>query len=401
MAVRLFFRTMPFMLLTIAVVLKRSMKMWKVYVLINVFSVLIAAVRSLVYANGIVESIPTNIANSVLYWSCLIEGSYALFFFEDHRARKVLRLSLLLLAITSMTTFIGEIAYPGAVRLSIGQDAEYKYFLFNMGAYSYIYALVFVPVIIFFLIRTYGTFGKIVPKYYLYIILALVFANILLSQFMAALAVAFIGFIAIGNNKRVTPLLVSISVVMIVAYVFMQPLALLVGHLAAWVQQIGMESLHERLNGLSQLMLIGNTYGDISARFVLYQISITHFLRNPLLGLMGTNGFQRAAHYSTHQILFTMDPSSVIAVGQHSDILDLLGGGGLVAFLPFALVIRWLSKTVRKTSVNNLYSLKFIFIGFLQYVVYGIVDHSFSCVDVALAVFVLLPLICKLKTIPT
>ena len=85
----------------------------------------------------------------------------------------------------------------------------------------------------------------------------------------------------------------------------------------------------------------------------------------------------------------------VNSVGQHSDIVDLLGGGGILCFIPFVLVMRYYWKNVRSHIKNNVL-LTYAFIGFLQYLIYGIVDHSFSCVDVALVVFILMPLLSKL-----
>ncbi len=393
-AVRLIFRAGPVALLFLAALIRRSF--WRKYIILNVFAVFIAIVRSLVYANGIEESIATNIMYSVMYWSCVIEGVYALSYFDGNDARKLFRTALILIGISSISSIIGTILFPRAIRSTVSfLVEEFAYYKYNIGAYSYVYAIVFMLIPLFYLFKMPEERKNIADKRLLAVIIFEVAVNIILSQFMAAIIVALLSVVALLKTKNIRRLAIVLAAIVFAIYLFTEPVGLLLARIAEFAGNRGYHDLHERFNGLSRLLIVGNAYGDIGARISLYRISISHFLQNPLFGLIGVNGFRRATFYKTVKMLDIGIPSMVNSVGQHSDIVDLLGGGGIICFIPFILVIRYYWKSFR-AYIKSSTLLRFSFIGLLQYLLYGVVDHSFSCVDVALVVFVLVPLLSKL-----
>ncbi len=393
-AIKLIFRAGPVVLMFLAALIRRSF--WKKYLLLNAFAVFMALVRSMVYANGIVESIPTNIAESIMYWSCVIEGVYALSYFDANDAGKLFKTALILIGLSSVTSIIGTILFPSAIRSTMWFTVEeFEYYKYNIGAYSYVYAIVFMIAPMIYLLNTPEARKNVINKRLLAVIIIEVIINIVLSQFMAAFIVAFLSIILLFKTKNVKRLAGILVVLALASFMFITPIGHLLGKLAEIAGNRGYADLYERLNGLSRLLIAGSSYGDVWARVSLYRVSISHFLKNPFLGLIGINGFHRASFYKTYMML-GVDPSTVNSVGQHSDIVDLLGGGGIICFIPFVLVIRYYWKTVSSYIKNNGALLRYIFVGLLQYLLYGVVDHSFSCVDVALVVFVLVPLLSKL-----
>lgn len=185
-----------------------------------------------------------------------------------------------------------------------------------------------------------------------------------------------------------------LAILLFLIFLFIEPISRVLNELSVLAGNRGMSDLQERLYGLYSLLATGNRTGDVGARLYLYQLSITHFINNPLLGVVGTLGFTRAQYVPVVAIL--NDYSNTLFVGRHSDIVDLLGGGGLIVFVPFLAIMIWFFKTVRRNAKNT-ESLKYVFVAYIMFFVYGLFDHSFSCGDVSFTFFVLVPMLTKLE----
>lgn len=392
------FRAIPFALLFISVAICDSIKMIKEYLLIMLFAVFIGFSRSLVYANGIVDSYLTNIMGSLLYWSCVAEGLFVLRFLNNYQAIKIIKTSIVLIMISSFTSIIGAIRTPGAIRHTTSMETtEFAYYKFNVGAYSYVFALVFMLVIFYYLIR-YNDTTRIFSKRLLVVITIEVVVNIILSQFMTAIAVALVSVLAFVSSKNTKRIVVTLVIIALLFVLLRGPIAILLYKAVTFASNRGMSELAERLYGIYTILTTGSVSGgDVGARLYLYRISLNHFKNNPLLGLIGELGFTRAEHHSVSWLLNNASSfNRIMAVGQHSDIIDLLGGGGIIGFFPFILVLRSFWRKIKQFAIDNKSSLKYVMIGIIQYIVYGVFDHSFSCTDVALVLFILIP--CMTKT---
>lgn len=395
-SIRMIWRAIPFILISIAVVLKKDTLLWKTYVLVNLFALFMATIRGLVYSNGTVESVMMNCANSVLYWICLLEGYFVLRFFEAKTSIKMLKNILPIVAFTSITSSVYTMIFPGVIRESTAFHVEdFGYYKYNVGAYSYVYSIVFLFTVLFFFIKENKNF-PLFKKSYLFFVLGIIALNILLSQFMTAIAVTAVSFLVFVSKRRSKDVFKTIALCIVIFAVMYVPLTKGLYELAIVTKDLGMSSLYERLMGIYTVLTTGITFsGDVGARIHLYLTSLIHVKDNVLFGLMGKLNFRRAVYYSVSQLLNHL-PGDLLAVGQHSDLIDLLGGCGVLGTVPFVYMFSFFWKKIKKMANNNLCH-KYLCICGIQYIIYGLFDHSFSCADVAFTIFVVNVLMTKLS----
>ncbi len=393
--VRMGVRVMPFMLVLFAFLFLKDKNKWKVYLGVIVFALFLGFIRSMVYASGTEESILKNCLNSLLYWNCLIEGYFVVNHFKSNKAKRLLYFAFKIIAFTCLTSILFSLTNPGSIRSSTNfVEEEFAYYTFNVGTYSFIYSIVFLVPAIFFLLR--HNKGEIIAfeNTPLLILIVEILVVIVVSQFATALGLALIGVVicifANMNYKVFKKRLVRNGLIFSGLFIVLIPF---IGNLAQYVNQGGMLDLGERLTGIHQLFTGGLSAasGDVGARIFLYLLSIQHFFNNPIFGLWGEIGFSRVENYGTRDLL---DSITTTTLGQHSALLDLLGGNGLVGFIPFCIVIFMYWKTIKKNAVTEL-SKECMFTVILLYFIYGFLDHAFSCFDVAFSVFVLSPMVIK------
>lgn len=399
--VRTGWRVLPFALVTFAVISLNDRKLWKVFIGVFSFAMFLGFLRSMVYSNAIVESIPMNLAHSLLYWFTVVEGYYVLNYLNADRCRRLLCLTATLISFSCFTCIIGSILFPGAIRSSADfSETDFQYYIYNMGAYGYIYAILFfIPILLFYIKNKSCFLFKHNNMMKLYLLLGCIISTIFLSQFFTAISLAIIGllgfFILQNNFLRFQKKLVKYSIFCVAFLFFSSPI---VGVLAKIFSSNDFSALAERLYGVYQVLNDGFSAAtnDVGARIFLYSLGIRHFFSNPLFGLWGELGFQRASYNNTRELL---EMNVSMSVGQHSDILDLIGGSGLFGFIPFAWFLFWFWRQ-NKTKANTEYSKGTAFISMIMYIIYGIFDGSFACFDVALSVFVLVPMVCKVVKRP-
>lgn len=386
--IRMAIRVLPELLMLIVVILRMDVRLWGSYIGIMIFAVVIAIVRSASYANAIEESVLMNCVQSVVYWHTITQGYYVYRYFDANRCKKLFRTIIILVSISAITTILGNIIWPSASR-----DKLEQYYLYNVGGYAFIYSIAFILPWVLYARQNAGIFPF--SKKTLTAIAILLFACVVLSQFMTAAFVSAMALLIVGKGKSISKTTIIVVCLGVVFFLLEDFLWELLNQLGTLAGQWGLVDLAERLKGIYLLAKEGETYGNVLARTHLYKISWNHFLKNPIFGLFATTAFNRSPSLTTTQML-NMSVASVNAVGKHSDIIDLLGAGGLVAFVPFVMVICNFFKRFNKHVINP--SLKHVFfVVFCQYIVYGIFDHAFSCFDVALAVFLLSMIARKIK----
>ena len=388
----------PFLFVTLGVFISRDKKIRKVYLIVNVFALLLGFLRSMVYANGIVPSILMNCATSMLYWITVVEGVYIISYFSYKQSSNILRFAAVLVAITCFTSILGSIAFPGAIRESSDfSEEEFAYYWLNMGTYSFIYAITFfMPICLFYVKnRSVLLFNRSQNKFLVRGLLVLIFLAIFFSQFMTALIIALVGvfcfFCSSYSFKAYQKRFVKMSVGGIVFLIVLAPI---VNIMATLLEGWGLEGLHERFMGVYQVLTGGflAAEGDVGARVFLYGLSLQHFFINPVFGLWGELGFSRAPQFSADELLNSNYATQ--CVGQHSDIIDLLGGNGLFGLILFLSFIIWFWQNAKKYTTSGS-ALTFMHAALVMFVVYGVFDASLACLDVALTLFVLVPIVLK------
>ncbi|MBE6133384.1 MAG: O-antigen ligase family protein [Erysipelotrichaceae bacterium] len=383
--IRAVIRVLPEILLFVSVILCMRVSILGHYLLYTLFAIFLALVRSIVYANGIVENVFVNIINSIMYWHCLSIGEIAIRYVSKKHTYSLFIVSLVLVVLSSFTTAVGNVLIPEATRYSANfEEVDFKYYIFNIGAYSFIYSLAFYSLLLLgavFYMRRRNRLLRLA-------VLAICFVCLIASQFMTAILIfvaTTIAFIIVKMKWKGRFAFIAILLLLVIFSRQIIEFAIFVS------REINFGSLVERFEGVYNLLFSSDSTGDVSARIHLYMISITHFLKNPLLGLMGIVGFNRIEYIITDDLL-NRDYSSVIAVGHHSDIIDLLGGNGLITLLLFLIVLVGFALTiVRKIRSKRMRATYFVII--IAFLVYGIFDHALSCLDVSFVIFAFTPLV--------
>ena len=379
-------------MVSLGVFICNDKKIKKIYLIVNGFALIIGYLRSMVYANGIVESIFMNCALSMLYWITIVEGYYLISHCTYKQASKLLQFSIILISITCATSLLGSIAFPGAIRESSDfSEEEFKYYWFNMGSYSYIYAVTFfVPIFLFYIKnRNILLFNKGQNDLIIKVIFFEIIITILLSQFMTALLVSFVGvFCLLCSSRSYNTYKHRLFKFALLGIILLFSLAPIINWLSSYLEEQGLTSLAERFNGIHQVLTEGFSAAtdDVGARIFLYSLSLQHLVDNPLFGLWGKLGFSRAPYFTADELLNTTYATQ--CVGQHSDIIDLLGGNGLFGLTLFFGFLYYFWKNVRQYAKTES-AIIFMHIALVMFIVYGIFDASLACLDVGFTLFVL------------
>lgn len=380
--VRFAFRILPLILCLIATIKRNRFKLYMALMIIILFGIFNAVIRVYSNANGVDKE--TNLLEfiiiSICYWITVYEGIFLIYNFNTRKAKRLVIFVIRLVNVSSVTTIFGNILYPQITRDSASNSDAINYW-FNIGGYGFCLSICFLIPTLIFLIKK----GVISKRYYYCLILWLLVPVI--CQIFTGVIISAIGLIMLVVNPKKFRLLIGISIVFVCLWIIV-PISfwgMILQVISNVIGNLGIEIIHERLDGMARLLIEGASYGDVYSRFSLYKISLQHFFNNPLFGLIGEKGFVR--QHPTPYELIMLGKGADVSVGRHSDILDLLGGAGLVGFIPFLWIIyEYLVKMLRKfknSSVNTL-----LFIVMLQYCIYGIADHAFSNFEVAFCVFV-------------
>lgn len=217
--------------------------------------------------------------------------------------------------VTSITTYMGCILYPGAARTmalpeeEMGPEIFAMYKMANIGNLTFIYSLVLLLPQIFFLIKS-----KIVGKLVSVSMLVILAICIIETEYTTALLLMTVCFSLLFlpvqiKHKHILPLFMVMVVVFLVCRFFIGDLLIAISF------SVDSETVAIRLNELGSIFINGvsNTDdGDVGSRIELYNKSINSFFRSPLWG--GSN-----------------------EIGGHSLLFDSLARFGLLGLAAFCL----------------------------------------------------------------
>lgn len=380
--VRAVFRVLPLVLCVLGIIKRSCLREITQLLLVLAFSVFNALIRIYSNANGV--DIDTSIMGFVViamcYWITVPEGVYVARRFSPGSTKTTMKFIIWIATLSSVTTIIGNIINPEITRDSAASSEAINYWL-NVGNYGFCLAIGFlVPVVVYMIKKE-----TIKKRYYVNVLLMIMVP--ICCQIFTSTVITIVGFVLMSGKpqyfKRMLFVVITVCLCWIV--VPMSFWGYILKSIANAISVIGIDILHERLDGMAELLIVGSTYGDVYTRFNLYSISLEHFIHNPILGLIGEKGLVRT--HSTAYDLIMLGIGADESVGRHSDFIDLLGGGGLVAFIPFVLLIRnFIKKTCKR--FNNPSAKTLLFVVFLQYIIYGLVDHAFSNYEVTFCIFV-------------
>ena len=289
----------------------------------------------------------------LLYWKKKLNIKYC---------KCIIRVFILILTITSLTTIISLYIYPLASRelsmATMGKDVIHLYKL-NIGSYGFIYGLVSILPFVWngniivkkrhqILLTTIYTICIIKSNITLAIIMELAFVMLtiwkrvrsqrirkgILLCIISIVTIGFIGFL-ISGREGILNLFISISKFKFIA---------------------NNELLKERVMGVAYVLTGVNNADDVSSRIMLYRRSITCFFSSPLIGMLANN---------------------TLEFGAHSEILDVFAATGLVGGSLFIGLIVYSFKQTYFEKTSK-YCKKYLpFVG--CFAVFSMINTIFYC----------------------
>lgn len=279
-------------------------------------------------------------------------GSVVIYNSEDTElVRRLFILMTAIFTITAVTTILGLNIYPLAAR-ELARGSTYdtsldfdvykaKYRRMNIAGWSQIYGMLFaVPCNCLMWKKT----RKIVYLIFMIVIEVAIFASQITFAVLLSLAFIFAIF-AIGENssKQVVVILVLL-VLLSVVYLNLNTILIAVINMSG---DIGADFLKIKLEDLRQLLVFRNSVGDASARSELYRDSFGAFLNSPIFGA-----------------IFNRDVADNV-IGRHSELLDILGGIGLLGLGGIVFSITKYVHFLKKVEIGVKKKLAVIFMGFI------------------------------------
>lgn len=378
--IRIIWRILPVLLVVLCVIKSKKTELWKSLIHCVFLSVFISLIRFSSNSNGTENGIVEVLLSSISYWITLFQGTYIIKYCDPIKIRKIIRNTVFIIVFSCLTTILGNLSQRGISRDLMHEENTFSIYIKNIGGYGFIYGIaLMIPWMLLYYKRA-NTSQRIIRL----MAVVMVLSCVAFSQFMTAFAISIIGLGGLLKYKTKNQIIILCLAIMICLGMLFLVLPMLLVFIRYLCNTFGLEILWERIQGIIDLLSDGTTSGDVYARVYVYRISINHFLDNPLFGLIGKIGIMNQSGITAEQLI-NQEIGSNLSVGRHSDFIDLLGGGGLVAFIPFWIIIRNYEKMMMRSADKN--TKVSAVISFLQYVIYGITDHAFSNFEVSIAVF--------------
>lgn len=298
--------------------------------------------------------------NSYMFWGA-IAYSYIMESWSEERKKRGLKVLLLTIVVTMITTFVGNIQHPEASRLlsDVSRDYADLYLKMNIGTYGFIYGLAIALPYFFYK-------SKDNKKYILLIILS--FGVLFVAQYSLALIISIIISILcvfVSDGKKSKKIIIAFGMVGI--GIFFKPIMKgLMTLMQYFIARNNLSMMSNRFDSISALLVEGQLTGGALVRWELYAESWKAFIRRPLLGN-----------------LLKLDKYEL---GGHSEVLDVLGAGGIVLFLICLLVMVPYFRNIAKNKKTelNVYQ-KYSFLAFL---LVAIVNPVFVSGNISIVTFI-------------
>ena len=243
---------------------------------------------------------------SFTFWGSLI--AYYLTSVYPNAQKRLVRLGMCLLLITSVTSLVGVIVNPRAARIltysanDISEDLAIS--LLNIGGIAFFQGLVIcVPILL-------SCFFQKRIRIIAISALALIFISLLSASFTISLIIFFVA-LALGyfaNNSMHSRVILVILCCLIIILIPWSDLLMYIS------ENINNSTISDRLRSLASSLSSGSLTGGFSSRFKLYYSSLNTFLEHPL-------GVGPEYTYVNYQN----------GIGYHSQLLDDLARYGIFA----------------------------------------------------------------------
>lgn len=244
----------------------------------------------------------------------------------EELAKKIVVVVLLMIFVTSITTYYGNMLFPNASRALATGEAELSatYTRYNIAGFDYVYInVLLIPLIVY---RFKYISGK---KLFPIILLAIMYMMIFKTSYTTALLLSVLGLFSYFLKSRLTTnRIVLYLLCFAIAYFLVKNL--LPPILNGLADLVDNENISPRLNDLANVFMGNDVYdnSDIGSRKDLYLQSFTGFLSNPIIGTQTVGG-------------------------GHSFILDSLCCWGIFGLCLFGVLLSRLYKFIIKQFQNS------------------------------------------------
>lgn len=224
-------------------------------------------------------------------------------------------LSLLVLAIISTPILIAEPGLNRAINTMQEQGLEVPNYAYFTISYGMVHA---VPILVIPLFYLYKHVHAFLPKLLLLVFIILLYFTTILSNastpmFMLLMYMIFVLLYNPKQSKKTNTIKIGGTLVLLVVLYY---IGFFVIFLKGFQSLLGDTMQGRRVEEVIYYLETGDTTGDVDEREDRYSISINSFLSHPLSG-----------------------EKNIDRIGKHSYMLDHLTAMGLIAFIPFALLL--------------------------------------------------------------
>jgi hypothetical protein len=219
-------------------------------------------------------------------------SEFVLKYKHDKKISVVVIIVFLTMIITSITTYLGNLQFPGASRMMATGLEEHResvsvFGKMNIGGFDFIYSLVLLLPFLFFSLR--NRTDRIVKKLLLLSIIILFFITIYNSEYTTALLFSALSIVIFFLPQKISPrTVIVLAVISIPIMVFADTyLPLLFSSVSESTESY---NISVRMEEMGYLMSGVEGYGDVQGRINLWRLSLNNFTNNLLTGTGNIGG---------------------------------------------------------------------------------------------------------------
>jgi hypothetical protein len=303
----------------------------------------------------------------------LVISWYILQMKDKHFNNILTSIVICLFAVDFVLTLIALRDNPLAARaLAAGiPDLGEEYLLKGVSGFDICYSAVLLVPCIMFLISRFNRLKRLC----LLVFLALTIIYVYMSGYVIAILVLFTGICLylFLSTTGATRMLLAIPVLILTITIIDKSFINYV--LNFLIDNIGVEQVQVRIRAFSDLIMYGDTSSDALGRISLYKQSLGGFTSSPIFGI------------------FLLD--SKYRLSEHSTMLDLLAGCGLVGFIPLCIFIYCSYKYSVMYVKDDMYN-KCILSTYVIFLFIATLNPQLASPNVLLTLFVFNPIICSI-----
>lgn len=312
----------------------------------------------------------------ILLFAFGVNGIYYIEQPDRSFAKKILLVSVSLIILTAITTFLVLMVDGNAARTltssSSSQALTLAYKKLNVCSYGFIYGVVIIiPMLIFYSLPQ----KKLVINALIWSIIVFFTSVVIMSNFTTALMLLFVDFVLVlligrGQKSNFSFLISLVILVFVVPTIFV----LFLNFMSQMSESIYAQSKLESILGIISGQ---KSYASATSRHDLFMISLNSFSESPLWGIGAWYG------------------SGSPYIGQHAQFIDDLARYGLLGFIPLIGFVLYGMKSIYNASYGKHFYNKKVLISIIIFLALGFMNPIYDS-DLLASVFIVVPMLDKM-----